>query len=294
MTKEIGIKMKIVSASDLHLEFHGHKENFGLSDTILYNGLNADVLILAGDILNSEVLKNRKKGYRSKLDNVFGCFSKYYKNVIYVMGNHEHYEGDFPKTKELILDFLFLEYSNITLLEKTGVFINGVRFFGGTMWTDLSDPIEAHVARKGMNDYYLVENTSRKIAYRAKNEDDQMFMKYRSGTLLPADTTEDHFEFIKALEEDMAFHNEMNYVVVTHHSPSLAMCDPVYLSDEYNCCYHNNLDNFILDNPRIKRWFCGHTHRAKRLTMGECEIILNPRGYPGELRTEYELAETEL
>jgi predicted phosphodiesterase len=285
--------MKIVSASDLHLEFHGHKENFGLSDTILYNGPNADVLILAGDILNSEVLKNKKKGYRTKLDNVFDCFSKYYKNVIYVMGNHEHYEGDFAKTQYLIGDFIY-QFSNIALLEKTGVFINGVRFFGGTMWTDLSDPIKAQVARTGMNDYYLVENNTRKVAYRTKNEDDQMVMKYRSGTLLPSDTTEDHFEFLAALRADIEFHHSSNYVVVTHHSPSLAMCDPVYFSDSLNCCYHNNLDNFIMDNPRIKRWYCGHTHRAKRLTMGECELILNPRGYPGELREEYELAETEL
>ena len=282
--------MKIVSMSDLHLEHHGHKPYFGLSDTIIWNGPNARVLILAGDIVDTGSLKEPK--YRARLRELFNRFSTNYPHVLYVMGNHEHYNGDFSKTQDHIKEFLF-EFKNIVLLEKTGIFIEDVRFFGGTMWTDLSDPIKAIVAKKGMNDYYLVENSGADVSFRVKEENGQYSRHTRPGRLLPSDTTQDYHTFVRALTDDLELYSN-RYVVVTHHTPSYVMCDPSYIGDEYNSCYHNNLENLILNNPRIKRWYCGHTHRGVRKTIGECEIILNPRGYPGELRKEYELAETEL
>lgn len=282
--------MKIVSMSDLHLEHHGHKTYFGLSDNILWNGPKADVLILAGDIVDTGSLMEPK--YRARVSEVFNRFSTNYRHVIYVMGNHEHYNGDFYKTQDRINEFLF-SFKNIVLLEKTGIFIDDIRFFGGTMWTDLSDPIKAMVAKKGMNDYYLVENSGVDVSYRVKNDKGHYTRHTRPGRLLPSDTTQDHLTFVKALTDDLELFSN-RYVVVTHHTPSYVMCDPSYIGDEYNSCYHNNLDNLILNNPKIKRWYCGHTHRGIRKTIGECEIILNPRGYPGEIRGEYEMAETEL
>lgn len=282
--------MKIVSISDLHLEHHGHKPWFGLSDTILWNGPKADVLILAGDIVDTGSLLETK--YRARVREIFSRFSQNYKNVIYVMGNHEHYNGDFFKTQARLNEFLF-EFKNIVLLEKTGIMIDDVRFFGGTMWTDLSDPIQAMVAKNGMNDYHLVENSGAEVSYRVREESGLYSRHSRPGRLLPSDTTQDHLTFIKALKDDLELFSN-RYVVVTHHSPSYVMCDPIYVNDDYNPCYHNKLENLILDNPRIKRWYCGHTHRGARHHIGECEIILNPRGYPGENKVEYELAETEL
>ena len=283
--------MKLVSMSDLHLEHHGHKPYFGLSDTILWNGPKADVLILPGDIIDSGSMMEPK--FRTRLKEIFDRFSRNYANVIYVMGNHEHYYGDFAKTQERITEFL-LEYKNITLLEKTGLFINGVRFFGGTMWTNLSNPLDEMVAKQGMNDYYLIKNSFKEVSYRAKNKEGLYERHSRSGTLLPSDTTEDHYRFLVALKEDLILYKDDPYVVVTHHSPSFSMCDPIYIGDEYNSCYHNKLDDLIIDNSNIKRWYCGHTHRKMRRMIGECEVILNPRGYPGEIREEFQLAETEL
>lgn len=282
--------MKIASMSDLHLEFHGHKPWFGLSESIIWNGPKSDVLILAGDIVDSGSLMETK--YRAKVRELFDMFAKNYKHVIYVMGNHEHYNGDFFKTQTRLNEFLF-EFKNMVLLEKTGVMIDDIRFFGGTMWTDLSEPINAMVAKQGMNDYHLVENSGANVSFRVKEEDGQYSRHYRSGRLLPSDTTQDHLLFVKALKDDLELFSN-RYVVVTHHSPSYSMCNPLYIGDEYNPCYHNNLENLILDNPKIKRWFCGHTHSGMRRMIGECEVILNPRGYPGEIKQEYERAETEL
>lgn len=283
--------MKIVSASDLHLEFNRGHPTLGLSEAILQNKSNADVLILAGDIFSAALLNDRKA--TAVLTSVLSVINLAYSNILYVMGNHEHYGGDFAKTKSSIEELL-AEFGNFTFLEKTGVTIDGVRFFGGTMWTDLSNPMDAMVGKSSMNDYQVVKNSNTKVSFRVMNAQGENNFHYRSGNLTTSDTTEDYFAFIAELKTDLARHSDCDFVVVTHHTPSLSMCDDAYYGDRMNVCYHNNLDDLILDNPRIKRWYCGHTHSPKRVVMGECEIILNPKGYPGERRGEYCLAETDL
>ena len=59
------------------------------------------------------------------------------KPVLYVPGNHEYYtqtpmEEDNIKFKKWLAD----NHPNVTLLLDEETSINGVHFFGGTMWTD--------------------------------------------------------------------------------------------------------------------------------------------------------------
>ena len=87
--------MKIALASDLHIEF-GTLE--------LHNTEAADVLVLAGDICvarDIELMNNNFYSQRVRAERYLAFFeqvSKEFPKVVYVMGNHEHYHGDFAYT----------------------------------------------------------------------------------------------------------------------------------------------------------------------------------------------------
>jgi predicted phosphodiesterase len=94
--------VKVAIASDLHLEF---------GDLEIDNDNRADVLILSGDILVAKDIAQRDPygvmgpEYRSNRYHDFmqRC-SALFPHVIYVMGNHEHYNGDFAKTETHLKD----------------------------------------------------------------------------------------------------------------------------------------------------------------------------------------------
>ena len=46
-----------------------------------------------------------------------------------------------------------------------------------------------------------------------------------------------------------------------------------------NGAYSSNLDDFIINNPKIKTWIHGHTHESFDYMIGSTQIVCNPRGY---------------
>ena len=84
--------MKIAVCSDLHLEF---------ADIELKNEDNADVLILGGDICVAKDIANIDSFRGDTFREFFKRCSKEFPHVIYIMGNHEHYNGDFQTSTNL-------------------------------------------------------------------------------------------------------------------------------------------------------------------------------------------------
>ena len=138
--------MRVAIASDLHIEF---------GDIILDNVVaKADLLILAGDIcMLKDLDKQSERGDRTR--NFFQRISSNFPQTLYVMGNHEHYGGDFAKGRQRFEDFCSTHLiSNIRLLEKDTVKIDGYEFIGGTLWTDFND-MDSYTmfhAEQAMND----------------------------------------------------------------------------------------------------------------------------------------------
>lgn len=258
--------MKVNVISDLHLEF---------DDLVLPGG---DILILSGDVAEAKHLKKdqyspdlvllpheRKRPDRYMRFFVEEC-SKY-RHVIYVMGNHEHYGGRFDKTYSHLKDNL---PSNIKLLEKETVEIEGVLFVGATLWTDCNnaDPITMYTLKHGMNDYRVVQN------YYA---DQNQYFK-----LIPEFTYADHVKAKSFIGKTATANPDKTIVVVTHHSPSKRSIKPKYERDVHmNGGYSSNLDEFVMDHPNIKFWTHGHTHDMFDYMIGQCRVICNPRGYSG-------------
>lgn len=291
--------MKLAICSDLHLEFGPFED----THSIYTNPEEADTLVLSGDILVAEILREGATRYMKEKGEVINFFDKVcasYKNVVYVMGNHEHYHGDFAHTASRIFATLF-RYDNLHFLDNQSVKIDDVLFVGGTMWTDMNkeDPSTLYHIRHRMNDFRGVRNSNRMVQrkvpiYAMSPEGGGGYLKDANGyyvkegekvkeepsTFSPEDAVEEHKKFKAFLLETIA--NETNVVVCTHHTPSYASCHPKYADDrEMNGGYHSDLSDLILDNPQIKLWTHGHTHERFDYMIGTTRVVCNPRGYIG-------------
>lgn len=287
--------MKMYLCSDVHIEF-GPLE--------VHNNHDADVLILSGDIVVASAFKtaDTHKGREQHAQNFLNFFhqcSTKFKDVIYVMGNHEHYDGDFASSASILRNVL-KQYPNIHLLDKETKTIGDVTFVGGTLWTDMNkeDPTTLFHVGGMMNDFRLVKNSNRTISrkvpiYKKDSDGNTVFdengqpihdhyeRKDYPATFSTEDAVEDHKLMLKFIDEATKDHTK-KYVVVGHHAPSKVSTKPRYQNDTImNGGYSSDLSEFILDRPQIKMWTHGHTHDVFDYMIGSTRIVCNPRGYIG-------------
>lgn len=254
--------MKIAVGSDLHVEF---------GDIELVNP-GVDLLVLAGDICVMKHLHQATE-YGATARNFFRRVSEQFPQTIYVMGNHEHYSGDFAKSKQRFLDFVRgHSITNIHLLDKETYRQDGYEFIGGTLWTDFNDmdSFTMFHAERAMNDYRGVKNTT-----------DPSFK------FLPKHALRDHGDMRGYLQTCMDNYKEAGrkdnkVIVVTHHAPSVSSIHPDYEHEKImNGLFYTDMDQFIIDNPHIQLWIHGHMHNEFDYGIGGTRVMCNPRGYIG-------------
>ena len=260
--------MKIALVSDIHLEF---------GDLDFENNSGADVLILGGDICIANDMTQRDpyntmgEQYRSnRFHDFFQRCCERFPHVIFVVGNHEHYHGDFAKTVPHFRDVLGY-LPNLHILEKETFVLDDITFIGGTLWTDMNkrDNRTLHDISRMMNDFRCVDNS-------AKTEDGRGW----PGRFTTTDAANDHDAMVAFIDQTIAANPAGRYVVVGHHAPSKLSTHPRY-QDQFimNGGYSSELDDFIQDRPQIKLWTHGHTHEDFDYMIAGCRILCNPRGY---------------
>lgn len=292
--------MKISVCSDVHLEF---------GDLDFENTDNADVLVLSGDIMVAHKLRPHEPygimegTHSARYHGFMQRCSERFKHVVYVAGNHEHYDGDFPYTIS-ILKSTFAYLKNVHILERDTVDIEGVTFIGSTLWTDMNnnDPLTLFHMRRSMNDFVCTKNSSRKV-YRTvplyKKGDDGQYLKDEKGFYIqegtkkkeedakfaPEDAYEEHKKNVGYIREIVLNVRERQdpqarVVVCGHHTPSFQSMSDYYAGDTLmNGGYHSNLEDFILDHPEIVLWTHGHVHDEFDYMIGTTRVVCNPRGY---------------
>jgi predicted phosphodiesterase len=189
--------------------------------------------------------------------------------TIYVPGNHDFWwdDGDDRYTIDDVIarGRDAATRCGIHLLLDDALTLGGIRFLGGTLWTDLrlgswSMGHALSSSRRGMNDYRRI---------RRRRSGHHKYMR-------PADTLALHRATTSFLGAQLAAPCPVPTVVVTHHAPH-----PLSLSDtrmDLRWCYASNLGGLV-DRGQPDLWIHGHTHNRSDYTLGRTRIVCNPRGH---------------
>jgi Icc-related predicted phosphoesterase len=228
--------MKILPMSDLHLE-----KPDNVRYTANLNNPGADALVLAGDTCS---LPNR-------LVKTLAELSSRFTHLIFVTGNHEYYGNDRKVLHEKLKE-LCSKYSNIHWLNKSSVLLDGVTFFGGTLW------------------------------FKPRPEDVLDHYSFTDFVYIPGFTEWGAQEYLAQIT--FLKTASPGSVIVTHHAPTHLSNDPQFLNSPINKYFVNNLGDLILDvKPAL--WIHGHVHYSSNYYLGEADesrILCNPLGYPFE------------
>ena len=243
--------MRIWPISDLHL-----RQRDAL-DLWKPRGIpQADVCVVAGDVCDRF---NLSVNWLAKV-------IRPHMPVVFVLGNHEFYDTDVVRARR---NARFLcDAQGVHLLDDSDVVLDGVRFAGGTLWTDfqLGGADEEKVARAmdlarvSLADY----GETRVLEGHA----------YRQ--MRPADTVAMHRETLRFLDGlDPA---AMPTVVVTHHAPHPGSVHARYAEDPTTPAFVSDLGPMV-DKMKPLAWIHGHVHSSFDYHVGEIRILCNPKGY---------------
>ena len=239
--------MKIISYSDLHLEFG--------SGWTMPTNIDADLMILAGDIITF-------RDYSPLIK----FLADWEKPLLYIIGNHEYYtRTPMDKEENAFKKWLAANHPNVTLLRDEAISIDGVHFFGGTMWTDFNgrDLQAMEIARYKVNDFSMIRNPD--------------FSPFE-----PGDTLELHERFVKKLLKWFETDLTGPRVVISHHVPVINPCTK-FIDSPLTPAF-NSLDMLdIIEEHQPTLWVCGHTHECDDHKIGKTRIISNQLGYPSRM-----------
>lgn len=250
--------MKIRLLSDLHHEFFRSKSMY--TETFMeYKG--EDVLVLAGDIA---------VGANNVVHTIDKFLEMGFPKIVFVPGNHEFYGTSIEKfNQELDLIISDKKYWGrvyaFTNPNDNVAVIDGVAFFGGTLWTNFrEDDIAMMACGSRINDFRTIHNfTAKNAQARFYNDLDAIDFAYNE-------------------------YNGYKKVIVTHFLPTVECINEKYRGpDLLNYYFANDLTEYI-SGLSDTTWLFGHTHDPVNITIGDTRLIANPHGYYGyETRTQF-------
>ena len=224
-------------SSDFHIEMSG----------VIPDTPEAHFGIFAGDI-----------GLINEIDHLiefFEVMKTRYKHVIYCLGNHEFYHMDYNtaliQAKEMCddLDVHLLS----TELGTQDLELDGVTFFGDTLWTNFNDHdyFAEMAVEHGLNDFRVIRNGDNILSV----------------------------EDVTAMNKKAR--NAINYnadVIITHHAPIVVPHPHFDFEDISWGFYNSGLEEQII-NSNVKVWMYGHTHHSADFDLAGTRIIANCHGF---------------
>lgn len=255
--------MRLWIWSDLHLEMQNPDFVDGAPE--------ADVIVCAGDLC----LANELGDYAQWLIERYGL------PMIFVPGNHEFYsnrEVRPPRTKPS--DHLLMKQAaeasrswrnRLYVLDDDAIELDGVRFVGGTLWTDFAMDL--------VNDAGL----PRRMQSALTQSPDFSRIRLGDGELLmPQVMLGFHLLTRGFIERQLAIPFDGATVVVTHHLPHPNCTPSAYVGRETNflfACAKEAFEGILNSDAAPPLWICGHTHHPSDVRVGRTRIVCNPLGY---------------
>jgi len=244
--------IRLFITSDTHLEYYNDDQAFEeiIPDIDLLNDDKINIFVLAGDIGDPDTPL-----YRYFIKTVSSIFDY----VIVILGNHESYHSSISYAEDKVREIC--EDYECIFLEKDYVIVEGIKFIGTTLWTNLTTDVYEKINKRYIKGYLSIEEF--------KNDN----FDYSSVLF------KENLEYIKQ-ELDMPS------VIITHHAPSRIMNNlNRSRTQKITPVYCNDLDDMF--HYPILMWISGHTHSAKIVEYGETTLVSNPFGLSNE-KTGYD------
>lgn len=250
--------MRLWVISDLHIEHEAFRPE----------PPEADVAVLAGDI--SRPLSFTVAWAAAEI--------AYRMPVVLVPGNQEFYADS-------ILVGLArgraeaAQHRGIHLLSDNAVVIAGVRFVGGTLWTDYELGASPQPGPARDRDVAYAMKAARETS--ADNVKIHLRDAERERMWSPEDARAAHRRTRAYLESELAAAHAGPTVVVTHHAPAPGSVHPRFARSPVTPAYASDLSELILEgSPEL--WIHGHVHDSFDYRVGATRVVCNPRGFHGE------------
>lgn len=226
--------MRIAILSDLHLESRDQATIGRLPP------VNADVLILAGDIMglgNIESANNNLKRFTQKYAN---------RKIVYVLGPHEFY-GSSPEVVERNCKLLQERYPEVDVcFEPKAIEHMGKKIVAATLW--FSDTADAKKYKGHMDDFKSIANFEPWVYEQNKK----------------------HVEFFK---ENLS----PGCVMVTHHLPTQRAVPMKFSYSPLNRFIVHDIEDIIMDK-KVGLSIFGHYHSFFNQRARNTRFISNPMG----------------
>ena len=234
-------------------------------------------------------------------------------NGMFIVGNHDPAYNDLgwtiKKQKEYLAEKFPIDSSVTFMDEQVGVMSKlipgtNVLVIGSTLYTDyqyVGDFLERALAdgnarrrengekeitaldcnmaaaSRGLNDFRWAH---------VEDEFDDRGLKQRY--LRPDDYKKWFDVTFNKIDQLVQENKNKDIIVMTHHCPSPKCISERYVNNSMNASYVSDLEQFIVDNPNIRAWVCGHVHSVTNTTVGDKGQILlcNPRGYERDMENQ--------
>jgi len=249
--------------SDLHLE----RQDF------LWPLPQGDVLIIAGDLCNARCLDPRvtdkySSDQRARVLRFIETASANFTHVLLVPGNHEHYDGVFDATATLLKRHL----PDVTVLNDEAIALDGIHFFGTTLWTDFENRSQAALdgVRRRCGEFFFVKKERRGGVGAS-------LTKFQ-----PEDALAAFDSAWRALQRHLSDTSGKPTVVVTHHAPSFRGLNADHAGNGLDAAFASDLDVHIASAANVPAWIHGHTHVRRTYRIGETIVRANCRGFDGK------------
>lgn len=229
--------MKFRTFNDIHLD---HKNNY----TWIPKPLKEDketVLFIPGDIATF--------GTQHAVVDFLNTNAKRFREIVLILGNHDYWGNTIEGTIDILKDKV--NHTNVHILEKEVIEIDGVKIGGTTMWTPITHEMDKLRANGMMNDFHLIKKFKAEDWNREFN--------------LAAD-------WIKANPVD---------ILLTHFVPLRVFTPPMFIGDEANFLFNCDIaaEMYHLQYTLPKYWLFGHTHWNFDVEVFGTKFICNAVGY---------------
>lgn len=246
--------LKLQYASDLHLEFPANKDYLKLHPL----QPNADVLVLAGDIVPFAVM-DKHMGF-------FSYLADHFKTTYWLPGNHEYYHFDIAEKSGVLHENI---RSNVFLVNNTSVVHENIKLIFSTLWSKISPGNQWQIERS-LNDFHVIKHQRHRFSAEQYNQL--------------------HAQSLAFIQQELKMTKKEKIAVFTHHCPTFLNYPEQYKGDVLNEAFAVELHDLI-ESSNIDCWAYGHHHcNIPEFSIGKTKLITNQLGYVQ--RNEHRLFET--